>query len=140
VCIFTIKLCHDFTINSTRKCHEINCLRFSGYYLVDQCAKIRIYGISLIQIGKIIYIRTSPIFDLVDLTLFSHFKHFMLRLNETLAANSNFWWVMMNNSNCLNKWFLTGSVRIPTGESRNSQRSQALACSATCKLFEQETV
>jgi len=116
VCIFTIKLCHDFTINSTRKCHEINCLRFSGYYLVDQFVKIRIYGIFLIQIAKIIFIQTSPNCDVVDLTLFSHFKHFMLGLNQTLAANSYF--LMgnpMNNCNCLNMWLLTGSARIPRG-------------------------
>jgi len=34
-------------------------------------------------------------FDLVDLTLFSHFKHFMLGLNQTLAANSYF--LMVND-------------------------------------------
>ena len=62
-------------------------------------------------------------YDLVDLTSFSHFKHFMLGLNETLSANS---WVMMNICNCLNKWVLTGSVRIPTREARNSQGAQAL--------------
>jgi len=46
----------------------------------------------------------------------------------------------MNKWNCLNQWFLTGSVRIPTVETRNSQEAQALACSATCKLFKQGTV
>jgi len=31
VCKFTISLCHDFTINSSRKSREINCLTISGY-------------------------------------------------------------------------------------------------------------
>jgi len=35
VCIFTIKLCHDFTIKSSRKSREIN-----GYYPVKLLAKI----------------------------------------------------------------------------------------------------
>jgi len=52
------------------------------------------YGISLIQIAKIIYIRTSPNYDPVDLTVFSHFKHFMLGRNQTLAVNS---YVLMVN-------------------------------------------
>jgi len=40
--IFTIKLCHDFTINLSHKSHEINCLTISGYYLVNRLAKIQI--------------------------------------------------------------------------------------------------
>jgi len=35
VCIFTIKLCHDFTINLFCKSREINFLTVSGYYPVS---------------------------------------------------------------------------------------------------------
>jgi len=31
VCIFTIKLCHDFAINLSRKYREINCLAVSQW-------------------------------------------------------------------------------------------------------------
>jgi len=33
--VLTIKVCHDFTINSSRKSRDINCLRSSGYYPVS---------------------------------------------------------------------------------------------------------
>ena len=31
VCIFTIKLCHDFKNKLSRKSRDINCLTISGY-------------------------------------------------------------------------------------------------------------
>lgn len=33
VCIFTIQICYDFTIKTSRKSPEINFLTISGYYL-----------------------------------------------------------------------------------------------------------
>ena len=46
VSIFTMKLCHDFTINLLRKSREINCLTISKYYPVSYNANIRIYPLS----------------------------------------------------------------------------------------------
>jgi len=40
--IFTIKLCHDFTINSSRKSREINRLTISSYYPISRLAEIQI--------------------------------------------------------------------------------------------------
>ena len=103
----------------TRKSHEINCLRFSGYYLVDRLAKIQMYGISRIHIAKIIYIQSSPNCDLVDLILFSLFKHIScLDQIKPYLLIQIFRWLMMSNSNCLNQWFLTESARIPRGVSK----------------------
>ena len=43
VCIYIIKLCHDFTIRSSRKSCEINYLTIiNGYYQVNLLAKIQI--------------------------------------------------------------------------------------------------
>jgi len=47
VCILTIKLCHEFAFNLSRKSREINYLTISGYYPVYRLA--------------IIDIRTKPI-------------------------------------------------------------------------------
>jgi len=44
VCIFTTKLCHNFTINLSRKSREINCLTISGYYPVNWLVKMQISG------------------------------------------------------------------------------------------------
>ena len=44
VCVFTIKLCHEFAFNLSRKFLEIICLTISGYYPANRLAKIQILG------------------------------------------------------------------------------------------------
>ena len=44
ICIFTIKLCHEFALNLLRKSCEINYLTISGYYPVNRLAKLQISG------------------------------------------------------------------------------------------------
>jgi len=44
VCIFAIKLCHDFTSNLSRKSREISCLTISGNYLVNRLVETQLYG------------------------------------------------------------------------------------------------
>jgi len=44
VCILTIKLCHDFTIDLSRKSCAMNCLNIIGYYPVNWLGKMQISG------------------------------------------------------------------------------------------------
>ena len=56
MCIYNKTVCHDFTMNLSRKSRETNCLTISGYYPVNQLPNIQIY----IRIVKIIDIPTNP--------------------------------------------------------------------------------
>jgi len=42
ICIFTTKLFHGFAFNISRKSREIQYIKISGYYPVNQLAKLQI--------------------------------------------------------------------------------------------------
>ena len=60
VCIFTIKLRHDFTVNLSHKSSDITCLTISGHYPVNRWVNTKISDISVTLIVKSIDIRTNP--------------------------------------------------------------------------------